>query len=201
MDVIKALREIELDQVMQLDVLGSDGRRGGRVEREVEVWEKEIRGKRKGYRDRVKARESGGGVGDTTLEGDTSLIVEGDGDGKGNEDQHEKKRMRIEDDGREGSTGTIERGVTSKLKLNVGRVKDEDDVVDGNGDVGDEENEEEAESEDEDFESAEEEQEEGDTQNVEDSIDVDGDETGLRSQRKAALAPDGSALDSGDESE
>ncbi|KAK4946373.1 hypothetical protein LTR10_014571 [Elasticomyces elasticus] len=57
-DVLKALKEIEMDGVMQLGVVGSDGRLGGRLERELEAYEEIIKGKRKGYRDKVKARES-----------------------------------------------------------------------------------------------------------------------------------------------
>ena len=44
---------------MQLGVLGEDGKRGGRVEREVEKWEGDVRGKRRGYREKVRARTTG----------------------------------------------------------------------------------------------------------------------------------------------
>lgn len=183
---MKALREIELDQVMQLGVLGKDGKRGGRVEREVEVWESEVRGKRRGYRERVKARESG--AGDTTL-GDTTLgsALDVDDQAEHNE-EHEHKRPRIaaehlaENESVAGSTGTIEQG-TNRLKLNVGRKKPETE------DDGNEEVEDDPESEDEDFESAEEEQEPEETQDVEDPIDVDEDAATRR--RNGALAPDG----------
>ncbi|KIV82981.1 hypothetical protein PV11_05043 [Exophiala sideris] len=66
-DVLKALKEIEMDGVMQLGVVGSDGRLGGRLERELEAYEEIIKGKRKGYRDKVKARES---LGDADAEDD-----------------------------------------------------------------------------------------------------------------------------------
>lgn len=188
-DVMKALKDIELDQVMQLGVLGKDGKRGGRIEREVEVWESEVRGKRRGYRERVKARDSG--PGDTTL-GDTTLGSTLDvGDHAGDEEEHENKRARIdadrlaENDGREGSTGIIEQG-TNRLKLNVGRRKPEPD---DEGDAPNDDVEDEADSEDDDFESAEEEHEGDETQEVEDSIDVDDDASTRR--RNGALAPDG----------
>lgn len=44
---------------MELGKVGEDGRRGGRLERELEMFEESVRGKRKGYREKVKARESG----------------------------------------------------------------------------------------------------------------------------------------------
>ena len=40
--------------------MGADGKVGGRLERELEVFENVVKGKRKGYREKVKARESGG---------------------------------------------------------------------------------------------------------------------------------------------
>ena len=53
-DVMDALREIEMGGVMEL---GKEGG-GGRLERELAVFEEVIKGKRKGYREKVKARES-----------------------------------------------------------------------------------------------------------------------------------------------
>ena len=58
-DVLKAIQEIEMAQVMRLGAVGEDGKVGGRLERELEVWETVVRGKRKGYREKVKQRESG----------------------------------------------------------------------------------------------------------------------------------------------
>lgn len=58
-DVLNAIKEIEMNGVMEIGKLGSDGRNGGRLERELEVYEEGVRGKRKGYREKVKARESG----------------------------------------------------------------------------------------------------------------------------------------------
>lgn len=183
-DVIKALREIEMDQVMQIGVMAQDGKRGGRVEREVEMWESEVRGKRRGYRERVKARESG--AGDTTM---------GSVDVAADDEEHETKRQRIDingDGARDSSTGPITHG-TNNIKLNVGRRRSDDERF---GDDGGDEDAVDESSEEEVFEDAEEDQDEA---QVEDDVDVD-DET---SRRKGALAPDGRVEvgDSGDESE
>ncbi|KAK5047714.1 hypothetical protein LTR84_006379 [Exophiala bonariae] len=61
-DVLKALKEVELAGVMDLGAVGKDGRTGGRLERELEVYEQALAQKRKGARDRKtnKARESTG---------------------------------------------------------------------------------------------------------------------------------------------
>ena len=61
-DVLKALQDIELANVMDLGAVGKDGRTGGRLERELEVYEQALMQKRKGARDRKsnKARESTG---------------------------------------------------------------------------------------------------------------------------------------------
>ena len=69
--------------VMGLGEVGPDGKVGGRLERELEVWETVVRGKRKGYREKDKKRERGVGE-----EG------EGEGDGK----EREAKRARVEED-------------------------------------------------------------------------------------------------------
>ncbi|KIW89970.1 uncharacterized protein Z519_09400 [Cladophialophora bantiana CBS 173.52] len=63
-DVMAALREIEFGHVMDLGVVGKDGRTGGRLEREVEAYEEIIGRKRRGYKEKLKARESGGAEGD-----------------------------------------------------------------------------------------------------------------------------------------
>ncbi len=54
-------------QVMGLGAVGEDGKVGGRLERELEVWETVVRGKRKGYREKVKQRESGLGLLETAM--------------------------------------------------------------------------------------------------------------------------------------
>ncbi|EHY60418.1 hypothetical protein HRR83_000177 [Exophiala dermatitidis] len=67
-DVLKALKEIEMDGVMELGAVGKDGRLGGRLERELEAYEKILQRKRKGYRDKMKARESLAADGDDEAE-------------------------------------------------------------------------------------------------------------------------------------
>lgn len=69
-DVLKALREMELDRVMGLEERNEDGSVGGRLERELAVFEEIVRGKRKGYREKVKARESGVGAEGEGAEGE-----------------------------------------------------------------------------------------------------------------------------------
>lgn len=56
--MLAALKEMELGQLMELD--GREG--GGRLERELEAWETVVKGKRKGYREKVKGRQSGMGA-------------------------------------------------------------------------------------------------------------------------------------------
>ena len=79
-DVLAALREMELGQIMELD--GREG--GGRLERELEAWETVVKGKRKGYREKVKGRQSGAGV-----DGE-------DGEERG---EPETKRIRVDENG------------------------------------------------------------------------------------------------------
>ncbi len=88
-DVLKALQEIELGGVMELGALGVDGEVGGRLEKELEVFESVVRGKRKGYREKVKARESGGS---SLLAGGGKESVDGDEGG-----ERKSKRVRYED--------------------------------------------------------------------------------------------------------
>jgi hypothetical protein len=52
---------MEMSGVMDLGAIGKDGRQGGRLEREVALYEESVMRKRKGYREKVKARESAGG--------------------------------------------------------------------------------------------------------------------------------------------
>ena len=49
---------------MDVGAIGLDGRSGGRLEREVAMYEEAVNKKRKGYRDKVKARESNGADGE-----------------------------------------------------------------------------------------------------------------------------------------
>jgi DNA polymerase epsilon subunit 3 len=85
-DVYAALHEIEFANVMQLGAVGADGRTGGRLEREVEMFEELAAKKRKGYRDKVKARESGG-AGD---------------DEDGGEPNSKKARRSLKEEGQDG---------------------------------------------------------------------------------------------------
>ncbi|KAJ9662760.1 hypothetical protein H2198_001209 [Neophaeococcomyces mojaviensis] len=188
-DVIKALAEIEMAQVMGLGVLGKDGKRGGRVEREVEVWEGNVRGKRRGYRDKVKARESVGGA-DTTVGS-----VDIDGEGEGEDEVHENKRRKRdseEEPTRETdkdmsmaleTAGDITNG-TNKLKLNAGRRSSGDRA---NDDEDAEDVEDSADEDEEDQQDEEEEEDQEETRDVEDSVDVE--ETSRRTN--GTLAPDG----------
>lgn len=169
---------------MQLGVLGTDGKRGGRLEREIEAWEGTVRGKRAGYREKVKARQSTGTNGDTTLGEDAEAADD--------DREHESKRLRIDNeaDGREGSaTGEISKS-TQKMKIGVNgetsiQEQDEDDF--GEDDVADEESDEQEEDEDE-----EEEQDQNETQNADETGDLDD----PASQRlKHTLAADGRVED------
>ena len=164
LDVLKAIRELELENVMQ------------RVDKEVEVWERDVRGKRRGYRERVKARESG--AGDTTLgEGDTTV-----GDMEVDEEDR-MKRPRLEEGG-EGDGNTQSAGKI-KLNGNIGKRKS-DDVEEDVDDPAEEEAEES--SDEEVFEDAEEEHEGDETQDAEERLDAIDDP---RRQGNGTLAPDG----------
>jgi len=78
-DILAALKEMELGQLMELD--GREG--GGRLEKELEAWETVVKGKRKGYREKVKGRQSGVGT-----EGE-------EGEERG---EPETKRARVDED-------------------------------------------------------------------------------------------------------
>jgi len=86
-DVLAALKEMELDQIMELD--GREG--GGRLEKELEAWETVVKGKRKGYREKVKGRQSGVGA-----------------DGEEGEERGEPqtKRPRVDETGEEEAVDT-----------------------------------------------------------------------------------------------
>lgn len=167
-DVLKALREIEMDGVMGM---GRHGANAGRVEREVEKWEGDVRGKRRGYREKVKARESG--AGDTTL-GTVETAL-----GEDEEEERENKRVRIGAEARDESAGPITDG-TNRLKLNIGRTKSDEDEEIGDGD--EDESEQDEDNDDADA------SEHDDAQQVDESaIDVDPD---VR-RTNGTLAPDG----------
>lgn len=217
-DVLKALREIEMAGVMDLGAVGTDGRLGGRLEREMEAHEEILKGKRKGYRDKVKARESAGGDG-------AGEEDEGDGVERGEpsskkarrmseEDMDEEERMlnaqlngpSAEDDSFMNTTGTARiNGSTSSPALN-GKARavtdDESDVEDG-----DEEEDGEDEDEDEDEDDEEEEDDDDEHDGNEDGREAndldDPDETrGPNGTGRIALMPDGNVeIASEDESD
>lgn len=83
-DVLKALGEIEMDGLMDVGKQGPNGEILGRLERELEVFENTVRGKRKGYRDKIKQRESDATVKMTDAEG---------------EGEPETKRVRMDNEG------------------------------------------------------------------------------------------------------
>lgn len=107
-DVLKAIQEIEMGGIMQLGATGADGKAGGRLERELEVFESVVRGKRKGYRDKVKARESG----DSHLGTGGKGILNGEDEGG----ERETKRARYEG----GDEEEEQRG--TQLERSEGRV-------------------------------------------------------------------------------
>jgi hypothetical protein len=99
-DVLKAIQEIEMGGVMGLGEVGTDGKVGGRLERELEVWETVVRGKRKGYREKVKQRESGVGPGSSENGGEERK------EGEDDRGEPEAKRARVEEGGgEEGKSG------------------------------------------------------------------------------------------------
>ena len=106
-DVLKACEELELGEVMQLGVVvdggeaGGGGIVGGRLERELAVWEGVVRGKRKGYREKVRAKGGKGGEKGEKGEGvDESTVMEEE-DG-----ERDAKRVRMGTDGdRDGEGG------------------------------------------------------------------------------------------------
>jgi hypothetical protein len=93
-DVLKAIQEIEMAGVMGLGQVGADGEIGGRLERELEVFESVVRGKRKGYREKVKARESGGSNLGLSERRGSADVDEEPGEGA----EREAKRARFEDE-------------------------------------------------------------------------------------------------------
>ena len=90
-DVLKALKEIEFDNVMELGAVGKDGRLGGQLERELQVYEEALMQKRKGARDRKsnKVRESTGTAADG---GD-----EAEDDERGEPSSKRARRMDVEE--------------------------------------------------------------------------------------------------------
>lgn len=179
-DVLKALQEMELEKVMGLGERNEDGSVGGRLERELAVFEEVVRGKRKGYRDKVKARESGVSGVEEGEEGDGERVAkrarrasEGEGEGEGDEEQDEEDAL-----------------LDAQLNGPNGGMEEEHEEDHEDEDEGDD---------------PEDEQDEDDTQQqrdedeMEDSIDVDdghghGRRTGSGSgPRSSILSPNGRA--------
>ena len=177
---------------MDLGKPGEDGRAGGRLERELEVFETIVRGKRKGYRDKVKARESGVSAVDGPGE-------DGDDEGRGEPDKKRARRMS-EDDGDEelldaqlnGAAPTTETLHGLDIPVNGAHTAEYNDETEDDPEIEDEDDEDDA-PDDED-----EEPEQNDED--EDRIDVDGEEGGGRG--RLVLTPNGRAeLGSEDESD
>ena len=171
-DVLKALHEMELDKVMGLGERREDGSVGGRLERELAVFEEIVRGKRKGYREKVKARESGVGA------------EAGERDG-GADGERDAKRAR-----RESEADADE------------EQDEEDALLDAqlngpNGGLDEHEEEHDDEDEGDDPEDDPDEDQQHDEEEMEDSIDVDdgpGRHGGAGSKgRSSILAPNGRA--------
>lgn len=110
-DVLKAIQEIEMAGVMGLGQVGPDGKPGGRLERELEVFETVVKGKRKGYRDKVKARESG-----ASHSNDRRGVVDGDDGG-----EREAKRARFEEGG-EGGLDSDQQATPGKAVTTTARM-------------------------------------------------------------------------------
>lgn len=90
-DVLNAVREIEMAGVMGLGAVGSDGKLGGRLERELEKFEEGGRMKRRGYREKAKARES---VGGTAAGEDSTINLDADDDEEDEGGERRSKKLR-----------------------------------------------------------------------------------------------------------
>ncbi|KAK5452048.1 hypothetical protein LTS15_007771 [Exophiala xenobiotica] len=225
-DVIKALSEIEMSGVMGLGAgagsAGKDGPRlGARLEKELEAYEEIVRGKRKGYRDKVKARESLGDGGQEE-EGDRGeptnkkvrrMSEEGQGQGDAEDAEDEERMLEAqlngagmdEDEEVDGKGKGRGKGKSTDEMM---FVNGKEDVEEGDGDGEDEgddehdDDQEEEEDEDED----EEQDEEEDDENENDADGADADEMDQRPDRDGrgsiSLMPDGNVeMRSDDESD
>jgi DNA polymerase epsilon subunit 3 len=130
-DVLNAVKEIEMEGIMELGKVGEDGRRGGRLERELELFEESVRGKRKGYREKVKARES---------QGNTTLGAEEGG-------EREAKRVKMDEEDEEDLLDAQLNGPSVQAGAVEGDETEDDPEMEDEMDDGDEG--EEAEDEDE----------------------------------------------------
>ena len=180
---------------MELGKVGDDGRAGGgRLERELALFEEGVRGKRKGYREKVKARESVGGSGETGEDGERG--------------EPEKKRVRMEEGDEESLldkqlNGGGEEEESAMEGVNGG---DGTEISMGNGDggAGDEteddpemEEQDQYEDQDEDVGEENEEEQEQDQDDDEERPEIDD----SRPRSRLVLAPDGRAEVGGSEDE
>jgi len=200
-DVIKALSEIEMSGVMGLGAAGKDGRLGARLEKELEAYEEIVRGKRKGYRDKVKARESLGEGQEEEERGEPTnkKVRRMSEDGRVQEDEEEDEERMLE--AQLNGTGMVEEDEEKGKGKNTDAmfVNGKEDAEEGDGDdEGDDEHDDDQEEEDEDEEEPDEE---------EDENEADGaDETDERPDRDGrgsiSLMPDGNVeMRSDDESD
>ena len=178
---------------MELGKVGDDGRAGGgRLERELALFEEGVRGKRKGYREKVKARESVGGSGEAGEDGDRG--------------EPEKKRVRMEEGDEEslldkqlnggGEDGSAMEGVNggdgTELSMRNG------DGIEGDDTEDDPDMEEQDQDEDPDEDVGEDNEDEHE-QEPEDEERIEIDDSRPRS--RLVLAPDGRAEVGGSEDE
>ena len=149
-NVLKALVEMELQGVMELGKRekAGDGMEGemplaGRLERELAAFENSVRGKRKGYRERVKKREDDGkGAGGGSPSGGNN----GDDIDGADGEEPEAKRARVATEDEEGNdshahvNGNGENAIVNgKLVANGDETEDElDEEDDADGPVADE---------------------------------------------------------------
>ncbi|KAI1621176.1 histone-fold-containing protein [Exophiala viscosa] len=199
-DVLNALKEIEMDGVMQLGAVGSDGRLGGRLERELEAYEEIIKGKRKGYRDKVKARESHGDADAEDERGEPSSKKARRMSGDEDVDDEDERMLEQQLNGAQGSSPNT----TGKSNGTSSRPNGEADVEEVD-EAGDEEHDDEDDEEDED-DAGEDEEDQDDEADVDETEADDAEELEERvntdERGRIALMPDGNVeMGSEDESE
>ena len=202
-DVIKALSEIEMSGVMGLGAAGKDGRLGARLEKELEAYEEIVRGKRKGYRDKVKARESFGEGHEEEERGEPTnkkvRRMSEEGRGQGDAEDDEERMLEAQLNG----TGMVEEeeedGEGKGKSTDEMFVNGKEDAEEGDGeDEGDDEHDDDQEEEDEDEEEQDEEEDENEADGA-DELDERPDRDGRGS---ISLMPDGNVeMRSDDESD
>jgi len=213
-DVLKALKEIEMAGVMELGVVGKDGRLGGRLEREMEVYEEMVKEKRKGYRDKVKARESVGedadGEGERGEPSSKRARRMSDEDTGEEEEEERMLEQQLNGTGMENSSSPT-RKATRKRKPDSGSSPALNgkgksvEQADSDAEVVEEEAEDEAESEvdddDDDDDDADEQDDEEDEGDDDEGDDVD-ESNHTNSRERVGLMPDGNVeVGSEDESD